>query len=156
MRNLLACLVILFSGPAFGLSCMRPDAVRLFEQARDAEAAFYIVIGRVQLLKAANQPQPGSKDPARTRARITGQALSSSGFNAPFDREVTVEVSCLSAWCGSVDNLRGDLLMAVEIGLDTLTLSVGPCGGDQMVWEQAAEDRLLKCHLEGICEPAEF
>lgn len=156
MRVALTCLAFLAASPAFALSCMRPDAVRLFEQARDAEAAYYIVKGRVEFLETPKTPRPGSKTPARTRAAIKGQALSSSGFNAPFNREVTVETTCLASWCGSAENLKGELVMAVEIGLDELTLEIGPCGGDQVAWDQGAEDRLLKCHLDGVCEPAGF
>ena len=156
MRVLLICLAIVTAGPVSALSCMRPDAVRLFERARDSKDSFYIVTGRVDLVETPSIPKPGAKTPERTRAKITGQALSSSGFNAPFEREVMVEATCLASWCGSPEGLSGALIMAIKIEFETLTLRVGPCGGDQVTWDQLSEDRLLTCHLDGVCEPAEF
>ncbi|MEM6384679.1 MAG: hypothetical protein AAF718_00445 [Pseudomonadota bacterium] len=156
MRFALVCLAVLIANPANALSCMRPDAVRLFEEARDAETAFYIVKGEVEFLEPPNTPPRNAKTPATTRARITGLALSKSGFNAPFDERVTLKASCLGPWCGAPEMVEGSRLMAVEIGLADLSLYIGPCGGDQMAWDEQAEDRLLSCHLQGICEAAEF
>lgn len=156
MRFLMVCLAIVTAGPVSALSCMRPDAVRLFEQARDAKDAFYIVKGRVDLLETPNIPRPGAKTPERTRAKVAGQALSSSGFNARFDRDVVVEATCLASWCGSPESLTSEVIMAIKIDFDALTLRIGPCGGDQVKWDQLSEDRLLKCHLDGVCETAEF
>lgn len=156
MRFILICLAILAAGPAHALSCMRPDAVRMFEQARDADTAFYIVKGEIEFLEPPNTPPRNAKRPALTRAQISGQALSSSGFNAPFDLEVTVKASCLGPWCGSPNDLSGARLMAIEVGPTKLTLNIGPCGGDQVNWDQEAEDRLLACHLAGTCTVADF
>ncbi len=156
MRPFLICLVLLAAGPASALSCLRPDAVRLLEHAQEAEAAFFIVKGQITLLETPNLPEKGSKIPAKTRARVDGLALTARGFEAPFTRDITIETSCASIWCGTLDNLEGPLIMALKTSSDALTLRVGPCGGDVVRWDEAGERRLLDCHRNGVCRPSEF
>ena len=152
MSFILICLAVLAAGPATALSCLRPDAVRLFEQARDAKETFHIVKGRVTLLETPNLPDPNQKKPAMTLARVDGAALSKSGFHATFSEGVLLEVPCLGPWCGDPDGLEGELIMAIEVSGDTRILRLGPCGGDQVQWDQVAEDRILTCYLDGDCK----
>lgn len=156
MRPLLFCLTLLAAGPASALSCLRPDSVRLFEYAREAEATFFIVKGQITLLEAPNYPEKGSKAPATTRAKVDGVALTTRAFEAPFTRDVMIETSCASIWCGTLDGLDGLLIMALETNGDALTLRIGPCGGDLVSWDEDGERRLLDCHLDGVCRPSEF
>ena len=46
------------SGFAAALSCLRPDAVTLYEQARDSEDAYYIVRGELQITGPVDEPDP--------------------------------------------------------------------------------------------------
>lgn len=156
MRVLMACLALVLASPALALSCMRPDAVRVFEKARDATAAYYIVKGRVSLREAANKPEPNSKTSAVTRAHVSGSALTASGFNVAFDQDIDVASTCLGPWCGDPDSLTGELIMALEIRPGSLRLHLGPCGGDQLPWHAEQEMRLLQCHLSGDCQLADF
>lgn len=156
MRNALICLLILAAGPASALSCMRPDAVRLFEAARDAEEGYYIVKGEVALLEPANVADPQRKTVATTRARVTGYALGRTGFRARFERDIQVEASCLASWCGSAEGLDGERLMAIRVDDGALTLPMGPCASFTVNWDQSGEDRLLACYQNGVCEAADF
>ncbi len=156
MRVFLTCLLLLSATQSQALSCLRPDAVRLFEMARDADASFYMVKGSITLLEPANVPPRGSKTSTFTRARVDGLALSSGDFQVPFRRDIMVETSCAGPWCGDPQNLSGDMIMAIEVDGDALTLNVGPCGGDQVTWDETGEDRLLACYVTGTCNPAEF
>ncbi|MEM7752171.1 MAG: hypothetical protein AAF230_02090 [Pseudomonadota bacterium] len=155
MRCLMICLALLTAGPVNALSCLRPDAVTLFERARDATDDFYIVKGRITLLEAPNTPPRGSSEPALTRARVQGHALNTAGFSAPFQRDVILKATCVGPWCGSLDGLIHELLMAVEVSGETLTLNIGPCGGDQLRWDQSGEERLLTCQRSGACQRAD-
>ncbi len=148
----LALSLTLLATTAQALSCLRPDAVRLFEQARDAEDAFYVVKGRVFFLETPNLPVKGSEVPTETRARIEGQGLTPSGFNVSFDREVIVEMNCLGPWCPAPEGLEGQLIMAIRSAEDRLSLRLGPCGGDQVLWDEDGESRVLSCYRDGICE----
>jgi len=149
----LACFAVLsasLASSALALSCVPPDAARLYDMAQKDKAPFYIVRGDIQLLEPPAKIAPG--EIGRTKARMTGKALSKSGFNANFDRELTIETSCLASWCGSAEGLTGPHIAALQLIGDALTLSIGPCGGDQVRWDQAGEDRLLLCHRAGGCE----
>lgn len=155
-KIVLASILALTATNANALSCLRPDAVRLFEMVRDAEASYYVVKGRVSLLEAANAPDPETEKPAMTRARVTGRALGAGGFATPFEQDITIAATCLSIWCGSAENLKDDLIMGLELTDTGPVLNIGPCGGDQVTWDQSGEDRLLACHQGGICTAEDF
>ena len=137
--------------PVLALSCARPDAVRLYEMARDAEEIYYFVKGRVDVTEPVQEPDPNSDVPALTRAHISGTALNSHGFGTSFEQDITIEANCLSVWCGSAADLAGELFAALQIINEELTLRVGPCGGDVVQWDRDAERRLLECHRTGLC-----
>ncbi len=141
--------------PALALSCLQPNAVMLYERARDAEEVYYFVKGRVDLTGRVNDPVPNSDTPALTSARITGTGLTSHGFGTAFDQPVTIEAHCLSVWCSSAKDLTGELFAALQVTDDELTLRIGPCGGDVVQWDRAAERRLLECHRTGLCAASE-
>ena len=79
--------------------------------------------------------------------------LTASGFNAPFDRPVTIRATCAGSWCGSPEGLSEDMhFFALRIEGDELILERGPCGGLVERWSREEEVRLLDCHLKGKCE----
>ncbi|MGI9393673.1 MAG: hypothetical protein ACR2OY_03420 [Boseongicola sp.] len=139
------------TSPALALSCARPNAVHLYEMARDAEEVYYIVRGRIDLTGQIVEPSPGNDKPALTPARITGTALNSHGFGTVFNRDIIIEAHCLASWCGSAAGLTGELFAALQINDDALTLRIGPCGGDIAQWGRIGERQLLECHRDGIC-----
>ena len=139
------------TSPVLALSCARPDAVRLYEMARDAEEVYYFVRGRIDLTGPISEPSPGSDAPALTSARMSGTGLNNHGFGTDFEGAITIEAHCLASWCGSAEGLTGELFAALQVKGDELTLRVGPCGGDLAQWDRAAERRLLECHRTGLC-----
>ncbi|MCG6882249.1 MAG: hypothetical protein LJE62_00680 [Silicimonas sp.] len=141
---------------AGALSCLRPDAVQLFQAARDAKEGFYVVKGRITLLEPVNAPDPDRGGIARTRARLTGLALGQGGFLAPFDREIALDAACLGPWCGSAEGLNEDMIVAVEVTDTGPVLSIGPCRERLVAWDADGEDRVLACYRSGICQPADF
>ncbi len=152
MRLTLICLALLATEPAHALSCLRPDAVRLFEQAREAEEDYVIVKGQLTFLEAPNAPPRGSKLPALTKARIDGHVLNRAGFPSPFSRPITVSASCFAHWCGSLDGISEHSIFAIRLTDAGLTLDIGPCGGDRVTWSQSGEERLLRCYRNGDCQ----
>ncbi len=153
MIRIIAIVAVLASAtsPALALSCARPNAVHLYERARDADEPYYIVRGRIDLTGPVAEPSPSNDRPALTSARITGTALNSHGFGTVFDRDIIIEAHCLASWCGSAEGLTGELFAALQIKGDELTLRVGPCGGDIAQWDRISERQLLECHRAGIC-----
>lgn len=159
MRLALIALATLIAHPALALSCMRPDAVTLYQTAKTDRDDFYIARGTIRLLEPANDPKPnGMKSTAtRTRAEFTGIALNRTGFSTPFERTIVIEANCLSTWCGSAAALEGtEVFAALRLDNDDLILARGPCGGDVVEWSNDGEARLLTCHRDGDCRRAEF
>lgn len=146
--------------PAFSLSCLPPDAVRLYETARDAEESYMIVKGRLIETGpiAIPQPDPNSIEqvpPVASTARFRGQALGPTDFSAPFVSPITVTVSCAMTWCGAPVTDR-DLIVALRVTELGYALDIGPCGGDTVPYDPEGEARLLDCHRGAECQPADF
>ena len=142
---------LLVSAQAQALSCLRPDAVMLYEQARDSEDAFHIVRGELQITGPVTAPDPDTGATGETLARLVGTMLTDDGFTTTFDQPVTIVSSCAGPWCGSPTGQEGLLIAAVRIGEDRLTLDAGPCGGDMLPYDADGADRLLACHRSGQC-----
>ena len=158
LRRLLALAVgaTMAADAAFALSCMKPDAVRLYTQARDSSDLYAIVIGQLQPDTKIAIPEPstdgsGTRDlAATTRSRMFGRVLGENGFAQFFDREVDVQITCLSIWCGG-PILGKDFLAALRVTGGVPILEIGPCGGLTMEVDTDGIDRLLTCHRTGEC-----
>lgn len=153
----MALALITAANPAFSLSCMRPDVVRMFEYARDSEDIYYVIKGRVtpKTTYAVPKPENGKDNSAETTVVIDGIGLGTRSFSVPVAIEAMVRLKCLSVWCAGPPP-ESELLMIVKKQNDALILDVGPCGGTAMPWSVDAENRLLECHRSDSCKPAEF
>ena len=156
-RLALTLAMILAANPVLALSCMRPDAVRMLEYARDSDAIYYVIKGRITPVGTYNMPssEHGKDSAADTPVQISGLGLGTVSFSVPVDIGATVRLTCLAVWCASPP-ADGELLMIVEETGDELTLEIGPCGGTAIPWDRASEERLLQCHLSDNCVPGDF
>ena len=156
-RVMLALALTMLSGPAFSLSCMRPDAVWMLEYARDSEDVYYVIKGRLTPTSAYTIPEPENEgdSTADTPAMISGMGLGSRSFSVPVEIGATVRLSCLSVWCAGPPP-EDELLMIVRKSDEELVLDVGPCGVTAIPWSVEAENRLLECHRSDKCERADF
>ena len=153
---LLAALTLALASPAFALSCMPPDAVQLYEAARDSDDTYVVVRGRIDLSEPAKAPEPETEIPAITQAVMSGYALTQHGFGALFHRKIEIRATCLGPWCGSADGFKREQIAMLRVdGNDVYTLMAGPCGGRSMEWTKDGERRLLECHRTGNCVVAE-
>lgn len=145
---------MLLASPVWSLSCLPPDAVFLYQEAREDKAGYYIVKGKVTLTEPANRPDPSDTKRTRTltKARATGVALTKTGFKVKFDRPIVIEASCVASWCGGPGGLdRHTHIFALRIDGNKLILRQGPCGGMVVPWSKDQEKRLMECHLKGTC-----
>ena len=153
---LLAILTLACANPAFALSCVRPDAVQLYELARDSKDTYVAVRGRIDLSEPANAPEPETEMPTITQAVMSGYALTSHGFGAIFHRDIEIRASCLGPWCGSAEGFDGEQIAMLRVDdNDIYTLMAGPCGGQAVTWSKDGERRLLECHRTGNCVSGE-
>lgn len=148
--------LILTVNSSFALSCLPPDAVRLYSSARDSNDLFAIVVGRLHpngpiAVPKVDANQGGTDDAqVTTQVRMSGRVLGETAFDDAFDRDIDVTITCLSVWCGAaiVDQ---DILAALRLTDDGPELEIGPCGGMAMPTAQADLDALLRCHVSGKC-----
>ena len=155
-RILLALLCTGLAAPAWSLSCIRPDIVRTFEEARDSDAGFWIVRGRIIADGPVATPEPDAngryKDNAvaKTPAQFVGVGLRPNGEFADFKRDITLSVSCIAHWCGSPP-LDTDVFAAIEVKDSGPELQVDACSSRVMPYSEDGEKRLLQCLSDGIC-----
>lgn len=64
----------------------------------------------------------------RISARIKGTALTKSGFTQPFNRALTLEVSCFGPWCAGAASGKRVLAFLKQTSAGYV-LSTTPCGG---------------------------
>ena len=91
MKAILAALLSLFlAGPVAALSCLPPDAVDLYERARDADERFWILQGRLRLLERLNTPEPSitnDLDAPATRSALLALSRIEGGSDNPFGEQ---------------------------------------------------------------------
>ncbi len=156
-RIFLALIALLLAQPASALSCLRPDIVSIFEQARDAKEGFWIVKGRITADSPIAIPQPNAnglhKDNAKatTPVQITGLGLVSNGSYRPFVQKVSLSITCVAHWCGSV-KLDQEQFMAIEVTEDGPELVVDACGSRLAPATLEGEQRLMRCLRDNVCE----
>ncbi|WP_254892423.1 hypothetical protein [Roseovarius sp. A-2] len=151
-------MICALTGPAFALSCLPPEVTRTYQQATEAEAAYIAVHARLEFDPDA-LPRTDWQDQAATPphtlipARMTGQALTKTGFNLPFDRRITLDAQCLGPWCAGASPGASYLafLKRTETGY---LLALDPCGGMGFV-DPTPETlrRVETCYSGGICAP---
>lgn len=154
-RFALTLYLAVLTGPVHALSCMAPDVVWLYQHIKNDDADYLLVKGKVTLTEPPNFAEPMGMKPSEafTSAYATGHALSASGFNARFDRPITIRVTCAGSWCGDPEGLEDNThIFAVRLDGDNTVLDRGPCSGLAQRWTPEEETRLLDCHLKGKCE----
>ncbi|MDT0681841.1 hypothetical protein RM543_04020 [Roseicyclus sp. F158] len=160
MRPIAALLVAaatLSAGQAAALSCLRPDPVRIYTQARDAEEAFRIAYGQLDL-SAVSFPQMESYDVGAPETRdfpgipFEGHAITKDGFTVPVSTPVTVRLSCLGPWCPTPPGPEPMMMALEQIG-DDWRVDINACGGDAYGQPSKGQlERVVACHRdEGDC-----
>ncbi|MCT4684775.1 MAG: hypothetical protein N4A39_13705 [Roseicyclus sp.] len=119
------------TGSVSALSCMRPTVENAYQLAAEREEGFVFAYGTLTR-SGADIPDPAgpSEEGGRTAysfpARFDGHLATRRGFTAPAELEVTVEVQCLSIWCGA-EVLDDPTLYALRVDDDRYALEATVC-----------------------------
>ncbi|WP_136636480.1 hypothetical protein [Pseudooceanicola onchidii] len=154
MKSLLPVLVLsLSAGPALALSCMRPDPVRSYQQAAEAEEAYLVVTGTLSHDPTSVPDRHSPEQPVSFPATLTGAFLKDDRFHGAFAAPVTVNVDCVMMTCGQMPEPSQEVLVYLQESPDGYQLNVGPCGG-WMFTDPSDEDidRVARCHASGDCQ----
>ena len=152
--------LMLASGPALALSCMRPDVATSYRDAADSADSYLVVLGRLthdEPASAETMRNPDRVDdpPQTFEARIAGHFLNGESFGGDIAVPVTVTVGCVSVWCAPVPPAEAEVLAFVRHDAEGYYLDVGPCGGRYFTDPtQEQIDRVLACHAGGDCAPS--
>ncbi|MCR8548780.1 hypothetical protein M4578_13160 [Salipiger sp. P9] len=127
LAALLALVAVSVAPPASALSCMAADVTQDFANAAASPDNWVVVEGALDFDPALAPPPAadGQGRPASFEARFSGMALAGAGFIQPFDRPVTVRLTCSAHWCGSVT--PGRYLAFLKQEAHGYALIVGPC-----------------------------
>lgn len=156
MRLLACILAAALSVPisATALSCARPDVRRAYQAAARSPETYIVVFGKLDFDPARLPGKPtGSEEDMKLSARLTGRAVTRSGFSAWLDRRITIEVRCVSVWCGSIPRGK-DMLMFLRQSGAGYSLDVGPCPGFAFPNPDGRMLRQVRACLSGAsCQP---
>jgi hypothetical protein len=155
IRSLAFAVAICAPMPALALSCLAPDIERSYAQFDAAEEDYVVVHGRLTLdmSKLPKGMTAGERPPRMTKLAggLQGKSLNASGFAVPFDRPLTLEVTCLSQWCGHVQNGE-DVLAFVRKDTDGYTMRISPCGGTAFAAPKPAMlKQVTQCMTDDAC-----
>lgn len=133
MRSLLVAAFLLLPNTASALSCMPYNAVAGFQDAAKANADYIAVLGRLSfnkrdLPKVDWSRQQDVKPDNFLTGRIDGESLTGTGFNAPFKRDIRINVQCAGPWCAGLEN-GSEFLVFLKRDNGTYLLEVNPCQG---------------------------
>ncbi|KNX40569.1 hypothetical protein ROTO_29110 [Roseovarius tolerans] len=158
IRVALFTLLCALTGPALALTCLPPDVARTYQQAAEAEEAYIVVHARLEfdadaLPRTDWQDQAASPPHTLIPARMTGHALTKTGFDLRFDRAITLDAQCFGPWCAGA--IPGTSYLAfLQRTQDGYLLALDPCGG--MGFADPTPETLRRvetCYSGGRCDP---
>lgn len=156
IRAGLTVFAIFLGSQAAALSCVRPDPVRMYTQARDSTDTYIVVHGSLDLSGVAI-PRRGYEEQQNqvlsfADIPMKGLSLSSRGFTNPFDRPITLRLSCVGPWCGGPPG-EAPMIAFLQKTRQDYVLQIGPCGGWAYPTDDTAElQRIVDCHRRGKCK----
>lgn len=155
-KALAAAALVVISGQAQALSCLRPDPIATFQQLAAAPESYFVLMGELtfdeSLLPEAVSHNRIS-DPAPIPAYFAGKGLTQDGFVNDYYGNVTLQITCAGPWCGSASSGM-EAVFFVPASDPPVTIEAGPCGG--LVFQQitpATVDMLTSCMAGGTCTP---
>lgn len=130
-------LALIAATPASALSCLQPSIETTFRFAADSPTNYSIAVGS---LRATGASIPSEGAVARggdindmqgyvQPAQFEGQFFTGTDFSLDRSTPVTVEVTCLSAWCGSFSDVESGMFFFQLMPDGSYVLEAGPCGG---------------------------
>lgn len=148
-----ATLTLLVATPALSLSCMRPDVKRSFQQAAQAEEVYVVAHGTLTFAEHKLPEAVGNDSPPQTLipAHLSGKALSATGFDVEFDRDITLDVLCFGPWCGGAGSGE-EYLVFLRKDDEGYTMIADPCAS--MIFQDPNAEMLgtvSACFKAGTC-----
>jgi hypothetical protein len=131
-------LALIAATPASALSCLQPSIENTYRFADESPTNYSIAVGSLRAVGASIPPEGavaagGDINDMRgyvQPAQFEGQFFTGTDFSLDRSVPVTVEVTCLSAWCGSFSDIESGLFFLEVADDGSYVLEAGPCGGN--------------------------
>lgn len=143
---------VLWASQAAALSCIQPDAARMFQDVAAAEESYVVLLGQFDFTPPPKQAVSNDAQSQQVVATFEGQGLGAGGFVATTPKTVVLQTSCAGAWCGWFPTPGADVVAFVELTQDGYLLSLGACGGS--VFEAETAPIVEACMRGETCEPS--
>ncbi|GAB5447011.1 hypothetical protein [Gymnodinialimonas sp.] len=146
---------LLAAGPASALSCAVPTVAGAYTAAAQSPADYVIAVGSLRLTGPSNPPQGAVAQGGDINqmvgytqpARFQGEFFTGRDFDASRDVPITVDVTCVAAWCGSAQDIP-DALFFFRVDNGAYVLTANACPG--FVFDLAHPgmlEEVINCHL---------
>lgn len=122
--------VVALAQPAWALSCMSTNVATDYAYAAASDAAYIVVSGDL-FFDMSKLPDTSKNRTSRMgtsteiKGWLKGKSLTQDGFTKPFERDVTLRVSCLGPWCGTI--AKGAHLTFLKQEGRSWVIEVSPC-----------------------------
>lgn len=150
--------LLLWSAGAQALTCLPPDVAATYGEAAESADRYTVVVGALtfdeaQLPRTDMTDQQNTPPETRLAARLTGTALTRTGFTVPWDREITLTAQCFGPWCAGAES-GADYLAFVNLDRDRPEVVITPCGGFAFgTPTEKMKARVVACFRGGSCLP---
>lgn len=154
MSRILAFILALsWANQALALSCVRPDAVRYYIDARDAGEMYEVVEGHFQRKRIIMPPRGNDGRSFEWNTRFVGRMLGPDGFMTSYEEDVTVFGGCIASWCVEGPP-QGHVLAFIELRGNERILRTNACSSWVVPNPSPADlGRVERCHRGGGCSP---
>ncbi|WGW05135.1 hypothetical protein [Tropicibacter oceani] len=146
----IALILTLLATPVLSLSCGDRDPVAAFGYASQDSAEWMVVYGRLAVDESRLPQREGATAEVDVPARLKGRLLDQRGFNADFDRLITLRISCLDDICAGVSH--GQSYLAFLRRDDRRLVGfVDPCNSLLFPRPTRAELNAVQSCMRGAC-----
>lgn len=152
---------VVAAGPASALSCAYPTVESAYLQAAESPVDYVIGVGQLTLTGQSTPPEGATALNGDINQMVGytqpaffyGEFFTGSGFDASRQVPVTVDVTCIAAWCGAAQEVDyGMFFLRVENG--NYVLQENACVGLRFSDAHPGMlEEVLSCH-QGTCNGA--
>jgi hypothetical protein len=137
IRSFAFVVALVAAGPATALSCAQPTVANTYTYAAQSPADYVIGVGSLSLTGPSNPPEGAVAQGGDINdmvgytqpAQFAGELFTGQGFDNSTVLSVTVNVSCIAAWCGSAQSVA-DGLHFFRVVNGAYILDEGACPGN--------------------------
>jgi hypothetical protein len=161
IRHFAFAVALVAAAPASALSCLAPSVEGTYRQAADSAEDYVIGVGSLSLVGPSSPPEGAVAQGGDINAMVgytqpatfEGEFFTGREFSGFREVPVTVDVTCVAAWCGAASEIEhGLFFFRLDEGAYTLTENACP-GFSFSDAHPGMLEEVISCH-RGSCNGA--